>query len=978
MIEGARKTRKSRMGRSAVRIILLCVSVPVLSWPMPASMVSGKKSKGCFTLSSKGKSATLVVSAADFKGVVRAVKMFQADVERVTKSLPRVATDTLPSSKEIVVIGTIGKSPLIDRLAEAGKIRIQDIAGKWESTLIQTVDNPFQGVNRALVIAGSDRRGTIYGMFELSRRIGVSPWVWWADVPVKRQSALYVTPGRFVLGEPRVKYRGIFLNDEEPALGRWAVEKYGGFTHAFYEKVFELILRLRGNYLWPAMWWASFNADDPENPVLADEMGIVMGTSHHEPMLRAQQEWKRFGTGAWNYESNGQALREFWKQGILNMDSHESIVTIGMRGDGDLAMSESTNIALLERIVEDQRRILREATGRDAEVIPQDWALYKEVQDYYDKGMRVPDDVTLLLCDDNWGNIRRLPKLSDPPRSGGYGIYYHFDFVGGPRNYKWVNTCPIARVWEQMHLAYRNGVDRIWLVNVGDLKPMELPISFFLDFAWNPDEWPAERLPEYTRLWAAQQFGPEHAKDIADVLTRYTRYNGRRKPEMLDPGTYSLIHYQEWERIASDYRVLVQKAEGIQRKLAREYRDAYYELVLHPVLACSNLNDLYLTVSMNRLYARQGRASTNDLARKARALFERDAEISQYYNKILAGGKWNHMMDQTHIGYTSWQQPDRNVMPEVNEIAVPENAEMGVAIEGSEAWWPMDAGEAVLPEVDPYNRQPRFIEVFNRGMTPFEFTCTAARPWVTVSPNRGTVDREARLRVKVDWPKAPTGRQAVPITIAGPGGNRVTVQAVLFNPASPKPHDIRGFVESNGYVSIEAEHYTRKVDAPSVQWLRIPDFGRTVSGLTPVPVTAPAQTPGGNGPCLEYRMVLFNAGEVKVEAYVSPTQNVHGTRGLCYAVSFDDETPQIVNIHLNDTIPDWKYPPAWNEAVGRNIKVTVSKHLVSKPGEHVLKFWMVDPGIVLQKLVVDTGGLKSSYLGPPESYHRAVGRDHER
>ena len=310
------------------------------------------------------------------------------------------------------------------------------------------VRNPFPGVHQALVITGSDRRGTAYGVFELSRAIGVSPWYWWADVPVKHADALYLPPHNFVSNTPGVKYRGFFINDEAPALSGWVHEKFGNFNHEFYEHVFELLLRLKANYLWPAMWGNAFNDDDKLNPVLASQYGIVMGTSHHEPMLRAQQEWKRFGKGPWDYQKNAPVLDSFWRIGIQHMDSHESVVTVGMRGDGDKPMEEGSNIALLEKIVADQRQILQEVTGKDPATIPQSWALYKEVQDYYDKGMRVPDDVTLLLCDDNWGNVRKLPQAGEKPRGGGYGMYYHFDYVGGPRNYKWLNTNPLPRIWE--------------------------------------------------------------------------------------------------------------------------------------------------------------------------------------------------------------------------------------------------------------------------------------------------------------------------------------------------------------------------------------------------------------------------------------------------------------------------------------------------------------------------------------------------
>lgn len=398
--------------------------------------MSAKKGKGDFTLAAAGKTAAIYASASDWPGVLRAAKDLQADVQRVTKIEPRFATDK-PAGREVVLIGTVGKSPLIDQLIKNKKLDAKAVAGRWETFVRQVVEKPLPGVARALVIAGSDKRGTIFGIYDLSQQMGVSPWYWWADVPVKPQSALYVTPARYTLGEPAVKYRGIFLNDEAPALSGWAKEKFGGINSKMYVHVFELILRLKGNYLWPAMWGNAFNDDDKLSPQLADEYGIVMGTSHHEPMLRAQQEWKRYGKGAWNYQTNDSTLRSFWRQGIRNMGTHESIVTVGMRGDGDEPMSEGSNIALLEKIVADQRKILAQATGKPAEQTPQLWALYKEVQDYYDRGMRVPDDVTLLLCDDNWGNLRKLPKLDAKPyrvrpRRGGYGIYLPLRLRGRP------------------------------------------------------------------------------------------------------------------------------------------------------------------------------------------------------------------------------------------------------------------------------------------------------------------------------------------------------------------------------------------------------------------------------------------------------------------------------------------------------------------------------------------------------------------
>ncbi|MCX6144996.1 MAG: glycosyl hydrolase 115 family protein [Ignavibacteriales bacterium] len=925
------------------------------------SYVLVKKTQGAFTLSASGKSAALCVSSEDFPAVIRVAKDLQADMRRVTNVQATLTVDSLPVSKEVVIIGTVGKSPLIAALARQGKIDIKGIEGKWETYIIQVVEKPFPHVDRALVIAGSDKRGTVFGVYDLSGKIGVSPWYWWADVPVRHQSNLFVRPGRYTLGEPAVKYRGVFINDEAPALSGWTKEKFGGVNHVFYEKVFELILRMKGNFLWPAMWGESFYDDDSLSPKLADEYGVVIGTSHHEPMMRAHDEWRRYGKGAWNYEKNDTLLRDFWQKGIKRMNSYESLVTVGMRGDGDEPMSEKADIALLERIVKDQRQILGDVTGKDVSTIPQVWALYKEVQEYYDKGMRVPDDVTLLLCDDNWGNIRKLPKLMDPPRKGGYGIYYHFDYVGGPRNYKWLNTNQISRVWEQMHLAYDHGVNRLWIVNVGDIKPMEFPTEFFLDYAWNPDAWPAERLPEYTRLWADRQFGEKYAKEIATILMKYTQFNSRRKPELLSPDTYSLVNFHEAESVVAEYNKLAEKAKRIGEALPPECKDAYYQLVLHPVAACANLNELYVTVGTNRLYAKQGRAATNDLAEKAKKLFIHDSVISDYYNRVMAGGKWNHMMDQIHIGYTYWQQPDTNVMPKTKMIETPSAAEMGVSIEGSDHWWPAEQSQAVLPEFNPFGVQTYSIDVFNRGKASFAFSAKADQLWVHITPSKGTVDMEQRVWVRVDWKNAPAGRHEIPILIGGPNNSQIVVHAVINNPVPASRGQITGFVESNGCVSIEAEHFSQAKGTSSITWTRIPDLGRTFSAMTPIPVTAASQTPGGENPCLEYRMYLFTKGEVRVKAFLSPTLNFYNNQGLRYAISFDDEPPQIINMHAKKTFQDWE------ESVRNNITMETSKHVLTEAGGHILKFWMIDPGVVLQKLVVVTGESKSSYLGPPES-----------
>jgi hypothetical protein len=930
----------------------------------PGPIVDTAPSPGALRLVDRGAAAPIVVDSRDHRGVLRAAADLQEDVARVTAARPDLVRDARPAAVDALVVGTLGKSREIAELVRSGKLDVREIEGRWESSIVQTVARPWPGTARALVVVGSDPRGTIFGIYDVSERIGVSPWYWWADVPVRHRDALFVRAGRHVRGEPAVKYRGIFINDEAPALSGWTQEKNGGFNHRLYARVFELLLRLRANFLWPAMWGNAFFEDDPQNAPLADEYGIVMGTSHHEPMTRAHDEWRRHGEGPWNYATNPERLRAFWTEGIRRTAAFENVITLGMRGDGDEPMSREANVALLETIVADQRRILREKRSPDLTAVPQVWALYKEVQEYYEKGMRVPDDVTLLWCDDNWGNIRRLPTAEERQRQGGAGIYYHFDYVGGPRSYKWLNTVPLPKIWEQMHLAYRYGATRLWVVNVGDIKPMEIPIQFFLDYAWDPARYPAEALPDYLRAWAERAFGPQHAPEIAEIVARYTRFNGRRKPELLEPRTYSLADYREAETVVADFRDLVRRAEAVSQALPVEARDAFFELVLHPVKACAVLNELYVTAGRNRLFAVQGRASTNDLAERARQLFQEDETLTRAYH-ALGGGKWNHMMDQTHIGYTYWNQPLRNAMPAVQYLQTPAAAEMGVAVEGSEASWP-DWGprQPVLPALDVYDQRPRFLEVFNRGQQPFEFSIETDKPWLRVDAAHGSVERERRILVSADWHSVPLGSTTASLTVAGPNGVRVTVQVPVVNPASPRPAELHGFVETDGCVSIEAEHYARAIAAPGREWKTIPGFGRTLSGVTAFPVTAPASLPSASDMHLEYDLSLFHDGPVTVDAYLAPTQKFQPGPGLRYAIAFDDETPQIVDVHADGSLA------AWERSVADGVTVLTSKHVMPRAGAHVLRFWAVDPGLVLTKLVVNAGGVRPSYLGPPESPRR--------
>lgn len=788
-----------------------------------------------FPLITKGAPCSIVMDTAENEGVKMAISNLQQDIRQVCNNQPALLNN-IPA-KRCVIIGNY-HSAIIQKLIAAGKIDKEQLINKNEKFLLQVIAKPADGVDEALVIAGSDKRGTIYGIYELSKQMGVSPWYWWADVPVIQQENVYIKPGIYTDGEPKVEYRGIFINDEWPSFGNWAKAKFGGINSKVYKHVFELVLRLKGNFVWPAMWGSAFYDDDPQNGQLANTMGIVMGTSHHEPMALAQQDWKRRGKGEWDYNHNAQNLRDFWTYGIERAKNWESVITVGMRGDGDEPMSEGANISLLENIVKDQRKIIEKVTGKKAKETPQVWALYKEVQEYYDKGMRVPDDITLLLCDDNWGNVRKLPNLNEKPRSGGYGMYYHFDYVGAPRNSKWININPIPRIWEQMNLTYEYGVRKLWIVNVGDLKPMEYPITFFLDMAWNPEKFNAQNLQQHTEDFCAQLFGSQYAKEAARILSLYAKYNRRVTPETLNAKTYS-FNYGEWERVVDEYNALALDAHNLGFLLPATYRDTYDQIISYPVQACSNLYNMYYAQAKNHALAAKLDPEANQWADKVESCYLRDSLLSHYYNKVISNGKWNHMMDQIHIGYTSWNNPQKQIMPKV--IRVPEK----------------------------------------------EKTYT--------------------------------------------------------------------FQEIDGYVAMEAEHFTRAIAEGETSWSIIPDFGKTLSGVTTIPVT---KTP--EKMYLEYDIEMKKTGKVRVELLLAPTLNFNDNKGLSYAISFDGEKEQIINFngHYKGGLGKWQANP---------IIESRSIHQLDKKGKHTLRIRPLNPGIVIEKIMIHAGGLKTSYLGAPET-----------
>ena len=808
--------------------------------------------------------AAIGYSEQEYEGVKMAIENLRGDMQRVLGQ--KTQTSSISPLTSNILIGTLGKNKDIDRL------KLPDLKGKREKFIITTVGNQ-------VIIAGSDKRGTIYGIYELSRQLGVSPWYWWADAPIAHHDVAYVKNGTYTAGEPAVEFRGLFLNDEAPCLTTWVKNtfgtNYGG--REFYAKVFELILRLKGNFLWPAMWGWAFYADDPENGKLADTMGVIMGTSHHEPMARNHQEYarNRQAWGAWNYQTNQTKLDQFFREGIERMKGTEDIVTIGMRGDGDEAMSDKADTQLMERIINNQRKIIKEVTGKPAEKTTQVWALYKEVQDYYDAGLKVPDDVMILISDDNWGDIRRVP-VGDKERSrkGGWGIYYHVDYVGAPRNSKWLNVTQTQQMFEQLSLAYDFGIQRMWILNVGDLKPMEYPIQLFMDMAWNPKEYTLQTVTDHTRRFfssvltplclprggvtEASPWGGLVGVEAASIYNLNCQYMARVTPEMLDAQTYNL-ETGEWRQVADDYQRLELRALRLYQDIPAEARDFYRQLILFPVQAMANLYDMYYAQAMNQHLAKVGSPDANQWADRVAQCFRRDSLLCASYNHDIAGGKWNGMMIQKHIGYTNWNDNFRaDKLPATARI-----------------------------ETSDISHQPSAI---NGGYT---------------------------------------------------------------------------FTAGNGYISMEAEHYYRAEASEGTQWSVYPDYGRTRSAVALTPYTKPV-----GDASLTYRFALpEGTKQVKVHIIVKSTLDFLNVGGHECLVSLDGGQPATIN--FNKTLLDKQpymysvfYPTVARRVIEKEVTLPLetSNFKLQTSNVHELTLRPQHPGLVFEKIVVDYGGYKPSYL----------------
>ncbi|MFI7501510.1 glycosyl hydrolase 115 family protein [Streptomyces sp. NPDC049687] len=949
-------------------------AAPLLPALLAESSAAASPGRPDFALVRDGLAVDIHVDAADDPAVLRVAGDLQADVERVSGVRPEVR-HTLPDrSAGLVLIGTLGASPVIDRLVVQGRLDVSRVKGRWEASVTQVVDRPVPGVARALVIAGSDRRGTVYGVYDTSERIGVTPWYWWADVPVERRDTVTVPAGPLERLEPSVRYRGVFLNDEQN-LTTWShrtQEPDKNIGPQTYQRVFELLLRLKANYLWPAMHpYSDFFNKYRDNPELADRYGIVVGSSHPEALLRnGVHEWEPWarehpnadGTlPVYDYTVNPTVISDYWRARARENAAYESSWTIGMRGLHDSALETKhattvpEKVAVMNDIIADQRRILAEEVGAAAE--PQIFIPYKEVLDLYNAGVRVPDDVTLIWPDDNHGNMRQLPTDAERARPGGNGIYYHLSYWGRPRSYLWLDTTQLAKVWQELRRVFAHGADRMWIFNVGDLKSIETGLSFCMDMAWDVDRWGADEVEGFLVEWYGRQFGQRHARVLAAIRTEYYRLAAERRPEFIDRNIFSVIHHgDEAGRRTAAYDRLLERVRSLGSELPAACQDAYYELVQYPAHGAYLMNLKYYWADRNALAVRQGRgAGTNRFADLAEAAHTAEAALTQRYNSEVAGGKWDGYINP----YPS-QIPKAPGRPAVTRVTRRETSGLGVAAEGNET------GADVPLRFSSYSRDRRFVDVFNTGFLALTWSAEAGHPWVLLSSTGGSLTEQIRVWVEIDWSLAPEGTLDTVVAFTG-GAQRFEVPVRVVNGGERARRRVRGFVEANGYVSIDAVHTERRVARCGAGWRTVRGLGRRTGAVEAVPSTAAPVTGehAARAPELRYRVRFSSAGTFPVTVFRLPSLDERGARRL--AVGLDD---QPVTVLTGQNIATGNRGDAWARNVEEGVEKLTTTVTVTAPGEHVLRVFMVDPGIVVDQIVIDTGGVPAAVqLAPPESYH---------
>ncbi|MEP3838615.1 MAG: glycosyl hydrolase 115 family protein [Algibacter sp.] len=961
-----------------------------------------------FSIVEANNSISILIDKKDAEVVTIASEIFANDVFNITGLKPSIISKANTFSS-VIIAGTIGENAMINKLIASGKLDVTEFKNDWERYTIQMIENPTKNIDKALVIAGSDRRGTAYGILELSRKIGVSPWEWWADVTPEKRKELKITVENSVSKRPSVKYRGVFLNDEDWGLQRWAALNFepetGDIGPKTYAKVFELLLRLRANTIWPAMHSSTkpfyFY---PENKFVADDYAIVIGTSHAEPMLsNINTEWKHDEMGEYRYDTNSETIKKLFTKRVTETAKLEGIYTTGMRGEHDSPMivgedDTDAQVHLLERVITDQRAILKKETNKNPTEIPQAFVPYKEVLNYYQSGLKLPEDITLVWTDDNYGYMRQLSNPEEQTRPGGAGVYYHTSYWGRPHDYLWLNSTNPVLMWEEMSKAYEFQSRDIWILNCGDIKPHEYNIELFLDMAWDMDNFEkSTAVKTHTKAWAAREFGKESASKITNVLFENNRLAYIRRPEFMawsqvEPvtkeGETELTQYHYGDEVSeriNSYQNIIDATEHLYDGIAAHRKDAFYQLVYYPVIGASKLNQKWLYSFKNKFTAKQGRQSANRFGVLSKEAFSRIEKETSYYNTKLQNGKWNHIMTMAPRFLPVFAQPATSI------VQTDEKAKLGLALEG----YQMEVNDEiinsyadVLPVFNRYTNSSYFIDVFVEGHGTLNWEAKPKADWIKLSEDKGVLNTasgqvEKRIWVRIDWDNVPKGEnkkeaplghdfQLIPPSFKVNSaidfiseGKTTTIGVSVYNPKLEVLENYKGFVEDKGYVSINAENFTRKNSGKEAKWELFEGLGYSNKVITALPRTA---TPNVNiddikakSPVLEYDFYTFNFGEAQVNLQVVPTHAPHAGIGVRCAVAIDDSDPVIVDFQTQGR------SDAWKENVLKNATVKAAKQIVNKAGPHTLKIWMVDPGVMIDQVLIDLGGWKKSYAFPKET-----------
>ena len=950
-----------------------------------------KHSKYAFPLVASKIKATVCYDANDYPVVKKVAELFVSDIENVTGQRLKLA-DEWKKGRTVVIVGTIEKNQAIRQLASNGKIDISPLEGAWERYLIQTVNHPFPGVDKALIVAGSDRRGASYGLFSLSEMAGVSPWYWWADVPVKKHKTLYVDAPTSVSKTPSVKYRGVFLNDEDWGLKPWAAKTFekerGNIGPRTYAKICELLLRLKANHLAPAMHPVSTAFYKiPENKLVADTFAIVMGSSHCEPLLlNTASEWNSKTMGPWDYGKNKDKINEVLGNRVKENCAYENVYTLALRGlhdaamgGGDVPMKEK--VKMLESALKDQRNLIAEHFDRPVETIPQAFTPYKEVLEIYSNGLELPDDVTIIWPDDNFGYMKRLSGPHEQKRSGRAGVYYHVSYLGVPHSYLWYSTTPPALMYEELRKAYDTTADRIWLANCGDLKGAEMQVSLFLDMAYDIDSFNANNVVTYPARWLAKMFGEQYYSVFEDITSSHINLAFSRKPEYMGWGywnnywgggekrtdtEFSFANYNEAENRLNEYSRIGKKAENLLASLDKDSQPAFYQLLYYPVKGAELMNHMTIKGQYYRQYVRQQRAAANLIKEKVKNYHDSLQIITEGYNSLL-NGKWKYMMSlkQNYEGSSSYF-----MLPLMEESYTPVGAPKLALQAESEILDKGGISYHSLPVYNTFSRKSHWVDVYNQGSGDLSWTAKSSDDWIIVSQKAGKTPTEDRIRVSVDWEKVPIGESIKGSVEFRSNDQKECVLVSVFNPASPVRDEMQGvYMEENGYVSIPAAGFHRKFESNDIKMNILPGVGVEGCALQLGNPISPLQMyRAGDVPRVEYDFYTFNAGIYDVYTYVLPTFPLHAERDYKLPEHTNSDTKYSVRIDdgsiSTPSTSAIEYSQVWYDSVLKNCRVNKSTLYVKKPGKHTLQIRCGDPGVVIQKIVIDMGGLKRSYLGP--------------